>query len=172
MHDSAHDTLWPRFAAGTIDVFVILPFWAAQVLLELSPLSWPGWGLGLAMAMTNSTYFVLLHARNGQTLGKRVMEVRVVDHATGGGITLRQSLRREFPIIALNGVMFGLESVLVFIDAEQTAPGLVERYGSLLWLPNLWILADTLMAVCNAQRRSLHEFIGGTVVVKCGRPAY
>jgi uncharacterized RDD family membrane protein YckC len=168
MHDSA-DTLWPRFAAATLDAIVILPFWAAQAVLGISPLSWPGWGLGFAMAFTASTYFVLMHARGGQTLGKRAMDVRVVDHATGGGLTVRQSLLREFPIIAINGVLLGLELILVLIDAEQTAPGIADRYWSLQWLPNLWFIADAVTALCHRSRRSLHDFIGDTVVVHCGR---
>jgi len=166
MNETRYQTLWLRFCAGFIDIIVVLPFLVALLVLNLSTLTWVGWILSLAMVVASNTYFVLMHARGGQTIGKRAMKVRVVDSTTEDGITLRQSLWREFPQILINVLFVGVELAIILSGTESVHASLVVAYLFIQRLPNLWVFADALTSLFNPKRRSIHDFIGRTVVVR------
>lgn len=82
-------------------------------------------------------YYWLLHARWGQTLGKRLLNIRVVRADDGGAIGYGQSAWREI-----------FEWLLAFITC-----------GIGFFVDNAWILWDE-------RRQALHDKVAKTVVVK------
>jgi len=131
----------------------------AAVLIILENLTW-------------LLYTVVMHARYGQTVGKMVTRVRVVDFRTEGKISWRQALLREgIPtLVSLGFIGYEVYAILVGKDsldplsAGETVP------QNLTWLisglPALWFLAEVLTMLTNKKRRALHDFIAGTVVVR------
>jgi uncharacterized RDD family membrane protein YckC len=81
--------------------------------------------------------------RNGQTLGKQALDVRVVSVRPGGpDVTLGQALLRE---VVVRQILFvGLGALL-------------------LWVP---LLLDALWPLWQPERRSLHDLAAGTIVVR------
>lgn len=167
MHDPRYDTLGRRICASIVDLVVVLPFLIVWYTLDHAALTWVHWGLALAMAAVNTVYYVFMHARSGQTIGKRLMKVRVVDSTTEGAITLKQSFWRESPLIAINVVFTLFELALLLVEAEGIAAALALVYGFIQHLPMVWALADAGTSLCNAKRRTLHDFVGRTVVINC-----
>lgn len=118
-------------------------------------------------------YTVVMHGRYGQTIGKIVTKVRVVDFRTEGKISFRQAwLREGIPVIlSLGMVGYEVYAILtwsaspVAIDNDD---GLAA--GKSFWLlssiPGLWFLAEVLTMLTNDKRRALHDFIAGTVVIR------
>jgi uncharacterized RDD family membrane protein YckC len=103
-------------------------------------------------AAINLAYFALLESRDGQTLGKRLFKLRVVD-AAGRTPSLEQAVRRNI------WVAFGVAGVVPIIG------GLV---GSLAQLVAVIMIAVGI-SDARAGGRGWHDrFAGGTLVVADG----
>jgi len=111
-----HAGFWVRFVANLIDWIVLTIATAFAQLFLLGTYYWiarvgSGGGPSFADAFEGSflqlmnsalygsaaiAYYGWGHFRYGTTLGKRALDIRVVDAANGSGITLSQSLLRCF----------------------------------------------------------------------------
>jgi uncharacterized RDD family membrane protein YckC len=130
----------------------------------------------LLMIVSNSAwivYAVILHKRYGQTVGKMVTKVRVVDYRTEGAISWKQAFLRDglptlFLLLPLYHdiyrVMLGVPYALV--STEGFEAGMNASYWIMQMLPGLWLLAELVTMLTNEKRRALHDFIGGTVVIR------
>ena len=168
-----YSTFGPRFWTGAVDSLVLGPitFITEALMLRNIPK-----GSAVLLMMVQSlawlVYTVVMHARYGQTVGKMVTKVRVVDFQTEAGISWRQAwLREGIPMILGLGCL-GYEVVSLLTGRASSgaiASGeLVSSrpYQLLAVLPGLWFLAEVLTMLTNEKRRALHDFIAGTVVIR------
>jgi uncharacterized RDD family membrane protein YckC len=97
------DTFWERSLAIGIDSSIL-----TFVLQFADYLSFPAFSLKsilLEIVISNIPYLyaVLMLGKYGQTLGKMIMKVKVVDNATENALTYSQSFMREaVPIFLVN----------------------------------------------------------------------
>lgn len=168
-----YETFGPRFWTGSVDACVL---WPVSILLSmLASLKLPP-ALFLAVVIAESlvwlAYAVVLHAKYGQTYGKRVCKIRVVDHQTEGAISFKQAfLRESIPVLVTLGIV-GYEGYLI-LSGEMTQDAVIKgEYASqtsfqvLTLLPLLWFVAEVITMLTNEKRRALHDYIAGTVVVR------
>lgn len=101
-------------------------------------------------AVLNLAYFAILESRSGQTVGKMLLKLRVVDSA-GQVPTLEQALRRNI------WVAFGIAGVVPLIG------GLV---GSLAQLAAVVMIAIAIADDKSGGRGWHDRFAGGTLVVR------
>lgn len=151
--------MWPiGFAASTL-LSLGLPTTLAALLLILDRLAW-------------FLYTVVMHARYGQTVGKMVTKVRVVDFPGEGPISWRQAwLREGIPIVLsvgvlvyeVAGVLTGRVSASAVATGEALAGG---PFWLLMALPLGWFLAEVLTMLTNDKRRALHDLVAKTVVIR------
>jgi uncharacterized RDD family membrane protein YckC len=137
------DTLAPigrRLAAWLLDSIVLSPLIMLITLLFGGDLSK---GLGDIPQGALSVFWLVLVAytiglvaRSGQTLGKRMMRIRVADAVTGAVPNLDQSARRAAPVLIQVVPVLGALSVFLYLPA--------------LWRP---------------RRQGLHDRLAATVVV-------
>ena len=168
---------WQRFFAGWIDFFVLLPFtilfyWLGSFSRTLSFI------FLVPHALLYFGYTVSLHARTGQTLGKRALGIRVV--ALDGALIgwhqafLRSSVDLLFSVLWIVGGVWGW---LVLTDTEFASLGgwaLEQRMIELQppffsWVntaSTIWVWSEVIVMLFNRQRRALHDFIARTVVIK------
>lgn len=113
-------------------------------------------------------YTVVMHGYFGQTLGKMVMGVKVLNHDTETAINVKQALRRESVTITLN--IWWFLSAVVFGDSVGTPDA---NYGSVsnidiawLTLSMGWCAIEIITMLLNDKRRAAHDYIGKTVVVR------
>ena len=152
--------LWPVGFLGTITCLSdVSPFITAVVLL-LQSLAW-------------IFYTVFLHARYGQTIGKMVTKVRVVDYRTSEKLTFKQACLRESIPFALTLCLMSYQ--LFAVLAWGVKPDAVEQsdlvrnkwiFRLLSAASGVWFLVEVLTMLTNEKRRALHDFIAGTVVVR------
>lgn len=169
-----YSTFGPRFWAQSVDVCVLWPvgFIAAILLTSDIPR-----GLAAVVIVVQSLawlmYTVVMHARYGQTVGKMVTKVRVVDNRTEGSISWRQAwLREGIPLLMSLGWL--VWEVVHILDGSWTFGASGDRasmtdsgtFWLLTWLPMLWFAAEVVTMLTNKKRRALHDFIAGTVVVR------
>ena len=124
-----------RFAAFLIDglLWAVLALWLDQLIVVTTEN-----GGDLISLVPEFLYFWLLHARYGQTLGKKVVGIKVVSAATGAPPSLKDS--------ALRAGFFLLAPLIPMIG----------------WIVSL---ADGAYVFWDGKRRCYHDQIVGTVVV-------
>ncbi|RXJ73217.1 hypothetical protein CS022_10755 [Veronia nyctiphanis] len=128
----------------------------------------------LINALIPLLYFILMHHKFGQTLGKMALNVIVVDLKTEKKISMTQSIRRS-SIDIFSGFIFVTTSLvaLVNIDVQRPMDSLLLdspvwqsfHIGISILLLGLYI-AKYLLPLFNRKRRGLHDYIAGTVVVR------
>lgn len=133
--------LGARVGARLID-WVLLILAGLVLTLVFGEVRWgepfvvPGW-LRVANLLLSVVYEVLLVALTGQTIGKRVVGIRVVDATTGALPDLGQAARRALPNVL----------------------GLIPYLGSLA--PLLY-----LRALYHPRRQGFHDAFASTIVVR------
>ena len=160
-----YKTFAPRFIALLLDVIILLPLSiATDMFANTEDGGMAGTVILAAANFINILYFFLLHWLFGQTAGKYLMKVKVVDVEKEGPIGFRRAFVRELPQII--GV------ILTFIPAlSLPIGGHPEAPLTLVAIPIIiWALADVIVFLTNERRRALHDMIAGTIVVKIGAP--
>lgn len=161
-------TFWRRFWAGWIDSALFMPlYWVDRWVWESATpvallLAW--WVFN---GLSYSAYSVLGHGWFGQTLGKRLMGVKVYD-VGGGKLSMKQALLRDVVMILLLAYPMVLDVPFVLegkdpYDAvrEPDLAFWISVYGLLAWF-----LLELATMLFNRKRRALHDFIAGSVVMR------
>ena len=164
-------TFWPRFWAGFVDggIFLIvgLLYGYFEASIEGKVLSTL---LFILISYSYLIYSVSLHGYFGQTLGKKVYDVKVLD-VSESKMAFRQAFYRDVvPIV------FVSLSVITEVYSKNTGlpkQALVGESSILLLLlavvplaNSLWFLAEVITMLTNKKRRAVHDFIAKTVVVR------
>jgi len=166
-----------RLGAHLLDIIVLITFLALLLLIgsrsqSLAVLLTPVEGL-LFYAYT--LYF---HASSGQTLGKRWLGIKVVT-LEGGAIGIAGSFRRNL-IMLIESLPWIVATMIATlrVPSEQFRSLHGDAYNQLLkslkpeWYPvtvtifDVILVAEIASVLLTRKRRSLHDFVGGTVVVR------
>lgn len=167
---------WSRFGAQLIDFLVVLPFAAIRMLFFQSRLAAtfefiPG-------ILFEFWFFVYLVYRYGGTPGKLAVGIRITS-ANGERIAFRQALLRHAPSLVFSGI----SAVVVATALSQVSDGM---YAATPWLQRtrlisvfaphwfryvsvvitLWTWSELAVMLTNPEKRALHDFLAGTVVIK------
>ena len=152
-----------RFWAAMIDGLVFVPMILVERLVILPTTNKVGfilWQMFCIILVCG--YSVILHARYGQTLGKYLMQVKLVDISEIKAITLKQAIMRDIAGIAINC------TALIYLIFKIQNTGLItERYDDFLqpWA-SIWLWIELITMFSNRKRRAVHDFIAGTVVIR------
>ncbi len=166
--DSRYATFSPRFWAGFVDGFVFLP-----VSLLDNYLSSPArtsfvlivWALFSYPAYW--AYSVALHAYRGQTVGKKFMNVRVMDVSEQRIPSLKQALLRDIGTI-VSSTLALIYLIYLVVSHRYSEPLSVSSHWPIfaLGFTNLgWFLLEITTMLTSSKRRAFHDLIAGTVVV-------
>lgn len=167
---------WPRFAAALVDFVVLLA--PIVLLLWLSSTS-------IAVAIMCAVPLGLLywfysfhfHAATGQTLGKRVLGIRVV-RLDASRIGVRESFRRSvvdlfFALMRITVALWSL-SVITPFEFYDVRPFFLWQHLDQLtprvfqWAEigsHIWVWSELITLLLNGRKRAIHDFIAGTVVI-------
>ncbi|HEY7182310.1 MAG TPA: RDD family protein [Blastocatellia bacterium] len=162
---SIYRTFRPRFWAGVVDGIVFLPINFMDKWVY-SNIRWNG-VLVIWFVFASSLpylYNVLMHGKYGQTVGKMVTKVKVVDVSLAK-LSMRQAFLRDSVYIALTtgAIIIGIPAILEGGNSYQnpnTVSALILVYASLAWF-----VVELVTMLTNSKRRALHDFIAGSVVV-------
>jgi uncharacterized RDD family membrane protein YckC len=110
------------------------------------------------------SYGVLLHFFYGQTVGKMLMKIKVIDVSETRNLTFTQSVFRDFFYI-LSFCIFVVLSVYVIIIGE-VSPNVSMVFDWFGYVSLIWFIIEIVTCLFNQKRRALHDFIAGTVVVR------
>ncbi len=172
--DGPHEPapLQRRFIAWLLDRIVLLPFTGGLLyaIVEMKSLAF-----AILMMVAEAAYKPIMEALSGQTLGKKWMNIRVVNQKNSGPISWNQSLLRFLPWAAVfyatvfivvrhfqaEGFM-EVDSVTAYLEFSQAHPLGENLFIAMInYLPLfsvMWVMSDPL-------RRALHDRLAGTVVL-------
>ena len=173
-------TFWRRIFAGILDSFVFFPIVVCLPFNFLAKLLLPpdrGPFLTIVWAVINYTaawlYSVLLHARYGQTLGKMATRVKVLDVSEERLPTLRQTFIRDIGNIIPSMLMLAYDISIVLFGRSAKSSEFTSFFGEILFVTGIsvgflwWFLVEIISMATNKKRRALHDYIAGTIVVRC-----
>ncbi|MBL9173661.1 MAG: RDD family protein [Verrucomicrobiales bacterium] len=173
---------WQRCGALFIDGLVFLPLMVFEGWLE-SHSRIVAFVLVIPMAAVFVGYSIYGHGRFGQTVGKHLMGIRVV-RLTGERIGWREAwLRSSVEVVFTSlGVVGSFVALAAISDAHYYGVGWMQREQNLAahepgWLAwsgmatEIWMWSELVVMLLNEKRRSLHDFIAGTVVIAEGSSA-
>lgn len=155
-----------RVWAAIVDWIVFLPFflvakWIYQTTNDTSALF--AWEIFVAFAPL--FYSVILHCRYGQTIGKWVANVKVLDISETRTLTLRQALYRD--VFHLLPAIIGVVYYGYLLNKTGDPVDVLNDYSSYANNPVLWwTLIELITMLTNARRRAVHDFIARSVVVR------
>lgn len=152
-----YQTFSQRLGAAIIDGIIFLPImYIGSKLFEPNEDKSVMW-----LIIQNGLYFaysVIGHTRYGQTIGKRLTFVMVVQNSDETKLlTLTQALKRESIGIA----MVFLEIGVIIFGYQNTETG-----GFILLISSfVWLIAELVTMLFNCKRRSVHDFFANSVVI-------
>jgi len=169
-------TFWPRLLASCVDDLVLWPIsFCIPIVLTKAPPMFISYSLFFVLSTAWYIYSIWLIAKFGQTVGKMVCKVKVVDFKTEGNIGLKQAILRDLiPILVLIPLLV-YQTLLIFNGELNLSnlydPKIIFEGGKLqltlmFWVPMGWNLAELITMLTNKQRRALHDYIAGTVVIR------
>lgn len=161
-----YQTLYPRALALILDSVLLLPLgildeWMRTLTLRQEILYILLFGINIASIL----YFIIMHGLFGQTVGKMLMKVKVLD-ISESSLKFRQAVLRDLPQILFIIGSFIFMNPLLLSTGEMTTEALDYFKYPLVILMLLWGFADVIVFFTNDKFRALHDYIAGSVVVK------
>ncbi len=167
MRNEKYSTFWERLFAGMVDGVLLIPilYFDSYFLNSLSEM-WTAitWLVFSRLAFVN--YSVIMHWTLGQTLGKKIFNVKVIHVSENQGISLLQAIRRDgfYVFLSLTAVIIMVSNIL---DMGRYSLLATEPYDTYLgYVVYIWFALEMATMFQNKKKRSLHGFISDTVVVK------
>jgi len=161
-----YSTFGARFVAGIIDGLAIsgISFLFAYIIVQISE------SLNLLVDLFDLflfvVYSILMHGTFGQTIGKMITEVKVLDAKTEKPIGFRQAVIRDS--VPLLSSIFVASIILIFSTKDINKSDSTLIYNSLMVFAVVslsWHLLEIITMLFNAKRRAIHDYMAGTVVV-------
>ncbi len=160
-------TAWRRLLAFSIDALLVGTAQGAVCIAARD--AWPGGARVEVLASVcfiALSYWIVLHALFGQTVGKWVARVRLV------GLDLRpvswiQAIVRDSASILL--------TIAILVEGSrasrigQIGPRELGAIAALFLLNVAWILLDVVAMLASKRRRALHDRLARTVIVRVGK---
>jgi len=161
-------TFWPRFWAATIDGILFTLLLYIECMIFDVEYSIQNNFLQALKGVQFGIYAIFMHGYFGQTLGKMLMSIKVLNHNSETVINVKQALRRESVNLALN-ISWMLITFVVAISLEISgaiSPGLSYTVIGFGILAMIWGISEFITMLFNDKRRAIHDYIGKTVVVR------
>ncbi|MEH0021637.1 MAG: RDD family protein [Desulfobacter sp.] len=162
-------TFWPRVLSYVVDSMVLLPIdmlngWIERTAADDSFL-FAAWYFVNTIAIY--LYFILMHGCFGQTLGKMLLKIKVIDKSEQNEITYKQAFLRDcipFFICILYLIVWNPASFDVDNVGISNGIPIISLFFAAFGL--IWPLIEMVTMFSNDRRRALHDYIAGTVVVR------
>lgn len=119
---------------------------------------------GISVALTIAYYVVFQYMNKGQTIGKKLLNIRVVDKDNKKTISILKGLLRSFIVFSiLSGILCIL--LLYILNSDNY----INAYMSLLMLEGIFTLTTIMFVLYRKDGRGLHDMMANTIVIKESR---
>lgn len=119
---------------------------------------------GISVALTIAYFVVFQYMNKGQTIGKKLLKIKVVDKDTKEPISILKGLLRSFIFLS---ILSGTLNILFLYILNRNNYFL--SYGSLMLFEGIFVLTSIIFVLYKKDGRGLHDIIANTIVVKESR---
>jgi uncharacterized RDD family membrane protein YckC len=110
-------------------------------------------------------YSIFLHYKYGQTIGKWVAGIKVLDATETKNISIKQSIARDSVYLIVQ--LIALSYFLVQSFTQNNNEIFINDFNDFSSTPLLvWTLLELITMLTNSKRRAVHDFLAKSVVVK------
>jgi len=164
-----YQTGFKRLGAAVIDSIIFIPLILIEQWAQEKKVSSPVIFFSIILnAFLPLLYSIILHYRYGQTLGKWVVGVKVVDISELNSLTLKQSVVRDsFGLVAEVAGLVYFVTIFMYADRSKFLYDLYNDYADFTALPLFcWAGIELISMLMNHKRRAVHDFLAKTVVIR------
>jgi len=162
-----------RFVAIIIDGLIFIPLdWAHESIWgsNISVYEFFVWAVFYSVSFV--AYYVFMHAKFGQTIGKWICKVKVVDYESEESINFVQAVLRDVvPVLLVPYSIYSYTSSYAAGLGDASSPSSAFDLFVAMTLM-FWVLMELITMLMNKKRRAVHDFIAGTVVIKVPNKQY
>jgi uncharacterized RDD family membrane protein YckC len=165
MNREKYRTGLKRFWASIVDsiIFTPLMYLDYSIVSNTNSMSMLfAWSVFMSFAPI--LYSVILHYKTGQTVGKMLTGVKVLDISERKRLTLKQAVYRD-SFYLLAATSFALYRGLQMAAGGDSGP-LINDAGFFDNLYFFWTLVELISMLTNRKRRAVHDFLAGSVVIR------
>lgn len=119
---------------------------------------------GISVALTIAYFVVFQYMNKGQTIGKKLLNIRVVDKDTNEPISILKGLLRSLIVFS---ILSGILCILFLYILGKRTYFII--YGSLLGIEGIFTLTTIFFVLYRTDHRGLHDMIANTAVIKESR---
>ena len=117
--------------------------------------------LGISVALTIAYYVVFQYLNKGQTLGKKLLGIKVVDKETKEQISILKGLLRSLFILS---ILSGILNILFLYITNRNI--YFNIYSSILCIEGAFTLITIMLVLYKKDGRGLHDMMTNTIVIK------
>jgi uncharacterized RDD family membrane protein YckC len=112
-------------------------------------------------------YSIVCHGLYGQTIGKKLVGIRVLD-VSESRLSMRQAVTRDSVVVALLILGLSIDLPAVASGKNPYAAGgtLTIAQWISLYATFGWFLVELITMLANEKRRAVHDYLAGSVVVR------
>ena len=157
-------SFWRRLGSGILDAFVLLPISILTSKLITPESLYSSYSVMVVQSFLFILYNVLCTGLGGQTIGKILLGIRILDVNEKEVIGIKRAFVRDaFPIIleVISLLILGLQ-LFEQINADNLS-SLAENIISYAWFS--WLLAELITMFLNPKRRAIHDLLANSVVI-------
>jgi len=163
------DTFWERFWALSIDGFILNIILQIPQFFTVPVFSVSSVILEIVFSNIPYVYAVLMVGKYGQTIGKMIMKIKIVDNATENAVNYSQSFMREVVPMVLVTTSIILNFILFSdIDLENFKVSTL-GYILIFFPPGMlaiWSILEIVSMLFDDKNRAIHDKIADTVVIR------
>jgi uncharacterized RDD family membrane protein YckC len=162
-----YSTAWKRLTAAIVDSIVLLPLTWVVGYVEQCDSTLIFIISSALLSVIYSAYFIVLHGLYGQTIGKRIAHIKVVDIEESDLIGIFRASIRESPfLIAELGTLFFLLIIPGLLGSFdlQKVKGNYDNIASLTAI--IWLTIELISMMTNHKRRAVHDYLAKSVVIR------
>jgi len=165
--ESKYQTIRQRIGAEIVDLFLFSPLFVVYYLAIFRGQFSIPFRIFIAFLWPASlfTYQIAMHVRYGQTVGKMIVKIRLVD-ISGSKLKAGQAFLRPVVdiVLAISSFLINLPALLdgqIPSRMDRGSPEVIYQATTMAWA-----VIAVIILLANSKRRSIPDFIAGSVIVK------
>lgn len=163
--NTRYDTFWERFSAGVLDGAVFLPLTLGYSFLLPHANTAVNIIWLFFYVFARPVYTILMHGKYGQTLGKMVTGVILLNANETRTINYEEAFWREAPVLIMLIFYVILKVYYSLVPVGHSDTSLM-LYDILGYAQLVWFLTEVITMLLNDKRRALHDYIANTVAIQ------
>jgi uncharacterized RDD family membrane protein YckC len=170
--EKKYHTFWCRLAASILDSLIVyVPLVFTYFFTEyffmrknMNMLGIINMILLIVIIFSRPVYTIWMHGRYGQTLGKKAMNIILLNVEETRIVNYREAVRREY----LRLIIVLLYLILQFYPMVNANyfPRTLHTQSIVSYTGWVWLFVEVITMFTNDKRRSLHDLIAGSVVIR------